>query len=144
MHMCIDNVTIIGSDKGLAPTRQQAIIWTNAGILLIGTSGTNFNEIFSEILTFPFKKIDLNVSSVKWQPFCFCLGVLIKMPVSLFLKNKSMFYLVFEYMVYFPDPDIKKKVSCIVDFSTHQGQISNIDWAWSLPMREIEKKLRSV
>ena len=40
-------------------TRRQAIIWTNAGILLIGTLGTNFGEILSEIHTFSFKKIRL-------------------------------------------------------------------------------------
>ena len=36
---------IIGSDNGLSPGRRQAIIWTNAGILLIGPLGTNFIEI---------------------------------------------------------------------------------------------------
>ena len=36
MHICIGNLTIIGSDNGLSPGRRQAIIWTNAGILLIG------------------------------------------------------------------------------------------------------------
>ena len=36
---------IIGSDNGLSPNRHQAITWTNAGILLIGPLGTNFNEI---------------------------------------------------------------------------------------------------
>ena len=30
------NKAIIGSDNGLSPDRHQAIIWTNAGILLIG------------------------------------------------------------------------------------------------------------
>ena len=34
MHVCISNLTIIGSDNGLSPGRRQAIIWTNAGILL--------------------------------------------------------------------------------------------------------------
>ena len=34
-----------GSDNGLSPGRRQAIIWTNAGILLIGPLGTNINEI---------------------------------------------------------------------------------------------------
>ena len=42
-------LTITGSDKGLSPGRRQAIIWTNAGILLIGTLGTNFNETLIEI-----------------------------------------------------------------------------------------------
>ena len=33
---CHYELTIIGSDNGLSPGRCQAIIWTNAGILLIG------------------------------------------------------------------------------------------------------------
>ena len=44
-HICNGNLTIIGSDNGLSPDRRQAIIWTNAGILLIGPLGTNFSEI---------------------------------------------------------------------------------------------------
>ena len=55
-HICISKVTIIASDNGLSPCRHQAIIWTNAGLLLIGPLGTNFNEILVEILTFPLKK----------------------------------------------------------------------------------------
>ena len=69
MHICISKVTIIGSDNGLSPGRRQAIIWTNAGILLIGPLGPNFSEILIEILTFSFKKMRFKVSSVKWQPF---------------------------------------------------------------------------
>ena len=48
-HKCVGNLTIIGSDNGLSPGRRQAIIWTNAGILLIGPLGTNFSEILIEI-----------------------------------------------------------------------------------------------
>ena len=36
----------MGSDNGLSPDRRQVIIWTNAGILLIGPLGTNFSEMF--------------------------------------------------------------------------------------------------
>ena len=36
MHICIGKLSIIGSDNGLLPRRHQAIIWTNAEILLIG------------------------------------------------------------------------------------------------------------
>ena len=32
-----------------SPGRRQAILWINAGILLIGPLGTNFNEILMEI-----------------------------------------------------------------------------------------------
>ena len=34
-HICVDKLAIIGSDIGLLPGQNQAIIWTNAGILLI-------------------------------------------------------------------------------------------------------------
>ena len=32
MHICICNLTIIGSENGLSPGGRQAIIWTNDGI----------------------------------------------------------------------------------------------------------------
>ena len=47
----------------------QAIIWTNAGILLFGQLGTKFNEISIEIHIFLFKKIHFKMSSAKWGPF---------------------------------------------------------------------------
>ena len=68
-HICVSKQTIISSDNGLLPGRRQAIIWNNAGILLIGTLG-NFSEILSKIHTSSFKKIHLKISSVKWRPFC--------------------------------------------------------------------------
>ena len=39
-HKCVNKLDIIGSDNGLSPVRRQAIIWTNAGLLLIGTLRT--------------------------------------------------------------------------------------------------------
>ena len=75
-RICVSNLTIIGSDYGLSPDRRQAIIWTNAGILLIGPMGTNFSEILIEIYTFPFTKMHLKMSSGKWPPFCLDLNVL--------------------------------------------------------------------
>ena len=60
-HTCVDQITIIVSDNGLSPDRRQAIIWTNAGLLLIGPLGTNISEILIEILTFSFKKMRLKV-----------------------------------------------------------------------------------
>ena len=47
----------------------KAIIWTNAGILLIGTSITNFREYLNEIHTFSLKKMHLKMSRQ------FCLGL---------------------------------------------------------------------
>ena len=75
-HICVSKLTIIDSDNGLSPDRRQAIIWTNAGILLIRPLGTNFNEILIEIPTFLFTKMRLKVSSAKRQPFCLGLNVL--------------------------------------------------------------------
>ena len=56
--------------------RRQAIIWTNAGILLTGPLGTNFNDILIWIQTFSFKRMHLKVSYAKWRPFCLGLNVL--------------------------------------------------------------------
>ena len=75
-HICVSKLTIIGSDTGLSPDQRQAIIWNNAGLLLIGRLGTNFREILIEILTFSFKKMRLKVSSAKRRPFCLGLNEL--------------------------------------------------------------------
>ena len=75
-HICVGNLTTIGSDNGLSPGRHQAIIWNNAELLLIGPWGTNFSEILIEIPTFSFKKMRLKVSTAKWRPFCLGLIVL--------------------------------------------------------------------
>ena len=69
-HICVGKLTIIDSDNGLSPDRRQAIICTNAGILVIGPLGTNFSEIWIEIHAFSLRKIYLKMSSGKWRPFC--------------------------------------------------------------------------
>ena len=75
-HMCVGKLTTIGSENGLSPGRRQAIIWTNAGILIIGPLGTNFSEILIGIQTFSFRKMHLKISSAKWRPFCLGLNEL--------------------------------------------------------------------
>ena len=75
-HICVNKLTIIGSDNGLSPDRRQAIIWTNDGLLLIGPLGTDFSGILIEILTFSSKKMRLKVSSAKRRTFCLGLNVL--------------------------------------------------------------------
>ena len=75
-HICVGKLTIIGSDNGLSPERRQAIVWTNAGILLIGPLATNFKEILIEIQTFSLKKIRLKMSSAKCCSFRLGLNVL--------------------------------------------------------------------
>ena len=82
MHICIGKLTTIASDNGLSPGRRQAIIWTDAGILSIGSLGTNFNEILSEIHKFSFKKMYFKISSAKWRPFCLGLNVLTHWPLG--------------------------------------------------------------
>ena len=74
--ICVSKLTVIGSDNGLSPHRRQAIIWTNAGLLLIGPSGMKFSEILIEIVRVSFKKMRLKGSSAKWRPFCLGLNVL--------------------------------------------------------------------
>ena len=64
-HICVINLSIIGSDNGLSHGRRQASIWTSAGLLLIGLLGTNFSEILIEIYIFSFKKLHLKMSSGK-------------------------------------------------------------------------------
>ena len=75
--MCVSKLTIIASDNGLSPGRHQAIIWTNAGILLIRTLGRNFSEILGKIHSFSGKKMHLNMSSAKGCLFSLCLNELI-------------------------------------------------------------------
>ena len=75
-HICVSKLTIIGSDNGLSTERCQAIIWTNAGILLIWPLGTKFSEISIDINTFSLKKIHFKMSSGKCRPFCLGLNVL--------------------------------------------------------------------
>ena len=86
-HICISRLTTIGSDNGLSPDRRQAIIWTNAGILLVGPLGINFSENFIKNHTFSFTKMHLKMSSRKWPPFCLGLNVLTHCDVRHFGKD---------------------------------------------------------
>ena len=70
-HICIDELWQHCSDNGLSPGRRQTIIWTNAGLLSIGTI---FNEIVVEI----YIKMSMKISSWKWRPSCLGLNVLTK------------------------------------------------------------------
>ena len=70
--------------------RHQAIIWTNAEILLIGPLETNLSEILIEIYTFSFNKMPLQMSSEKWLPFCLCLDVLSYCDFTTSLVQKEM------------------------------------------------------
>ena len=74
-HICVGKLTTIGSDNGLSPGRRQAVIWTSAGILLIGFLGTNFSEISIGIQPFSFKKMHFEnvvyeMASIWSRPQC--------------------------------------------------------------------------
>ena len=100
-HICVGNLTIIGSDNGLSPGRRQAIIRTNAGILLIGPLGTNFNENLIGIHSFSFKKMHLKMSSGKWRPFCLGLKVLtslISPHLSSHLTSPDLIYITMPHL----------------------------------------------
>ena len=74
-HKYVSKLNIIGSDNGLSPGWRQAIIFTNAGILLIQNAGTNFREILSEIHTFSlrenaFENIVYEIAAIFSRPRC--------------------------------------------------------------------------
>ena len=73
-HICISRLTIIGSGSGLSPERHQAIIWMNAGILLIGPWATKLTEILIEIQIFLLEKciefVVWEVASILYRPQC--------------------------------------------------------------------------
>ena len=62
-HICVRNLTIIGSGNGLSAGRRQAIIRTNAVLLLIGPLETYFSESWIKIQQFSLKKIHSKMSS---------------------------------------------------------------------------------
>ena len=55
-HLRIGKLITMGWDNGLTPGRHQAIVSTNAGMLLTEPLGTNFSEILSEIHAFHSRK----------------------------------------------------------------------------------------
>ena len=94
-HICVSKQTIFGSDSGLSPGRRQAIIQTNAGLLLICPYGIIFNEISIENHTFIFiqKYIIIQenlMSSAKWRPFCFGLSVLTVLQFMSFCEEATV------------------------------------------------------
>ena len=76
MHICVNKLSFIDSDNGLSPSRNQAVNWTNARILLIWHLGIHFSKMLIKIHAFLFKKMHFKTSSAKWWPFCFTLDVL--------------------------------------------------------------------
>ena len=73
IYICVDNLTINGSDNGLSPGQRQAIIWSNAGTRLIGPFGTNFSTILIQLFV-----QEIAFENVVWKcrPICFSLNML--------------------------------------------------------------------
>ena len=74
-HICVGKLSIIVSDNGLSPGRRQAIIWTNAGIVLIGALGTNVSENFDWNLYIfieenAFENVVCEMASILSRPQC--------------------------------------------------------------------------
>ena len=78
LNSCVSKLNTNVSDNYLSPSRRQALVWTNAGILLIRTLEAHFSEILSKINTFSLKKMHLKVPTAKWRPFCLGLNVLMQ------------------------------------------------------------------
>ena len=68
------SVTIIGSDNDFAPTKRQAIIWTNTGLSLTGPLGKYFNEIYKIrpifIVENPFENVIWKMLAILSRPQC--------------------------------------------------------------------------
>ena len=100
-QICVSKLTIIDSDNGLSPGRRQAIIRTNAGILLNRPLGTNFSEILCETHAFSFKKMHLKMSSAKWCLFRLGLNVLIVLLIINIWYYNFCFSMVLMVSIYF-------------------------------------------
>ena len=55
-HICISNLTIMDSNNVFSFGRRRTIVWTNAGLLVIGPLGINYSEILIKFHMFSFKK----------------------------------------------------------------------------------------
>ena len=91
-HICVIELTIVGSDNVFPTGQRHAIVWTKAGIILIGPLETNFSEIVIEIYPFSVKKMLLNISG-KRRPFCLGLKVLSQQRSDVAPSQQQQWYL---------------------------------------------------
>ena len=131
-HICVGKTTIIGSDNGLSPYRHQAIIWTNAGILLSELLGSNFSEILIEIHTFSFTKMHLKMSSGKWRTFCLGLNVL-KCAILQSIWGICIFSISWEIALWWMtlDPISEKSILVQVMAWCHKTTSQYLNQCWS-------------
>ena len=75
-HICVGNLAVMGSVNGLSSGRRQAIVCTNAAILLILPLATNFTKLFSNFKYFYQRKCiwkcrpEKNVGHFVAAPMC--------------------------------------------------------------------------
>ena len=69
-HICVSKLTVVGSDNGLPPGRRQAIVWTNAEILLIGPSGTCFRNLNRNSYVFIQENAFCKMAAICFWPQC--------------------------------------------------------------------------
>ena len=73
-HMFVSKLTITGPYKGFPPGRCQAIIWTRAGIMLIGPLGTIRWNLTQNWYIFiqgnAFKNVDRKLAVIWPRPHC--------------------------------------------------------------------------
>ena len=125
-HICVSKLTIIALDNGLSPGRRQAIIWINAGILLIWPLETNFSEILFKIHTFSIKNMLLKMSFGKWRSFCLGLDVLIVcLPYETAGTSEAGYTKMFSYLC---STGIYYKRHCSIPFMLNE--------IWSLERRK--------
>ena len=89
-HICVSKLNIIVSDNGLLPGCCQAIIWTNAGIFLIGPLGTDLSDILVKIYIFSFKIMHLKMSPGNWWLNTGKSGSNFKKPISNFVLLSTL------------------------------------------------------
>ena len=111
-HIPKCKLSIIGSNNGLLPERRQAIIWTNAKILLIGPSGTNFSEILIRIHTFSFKKMHLKMLSIWSQPQCVNYRNTQGFPLSFLFENHINFPYTSQPRISDYEPELMNRPLC--------------------------------
>ena len=127
-HIGVRKLTIIVSVNGLSPDRRQAIIWTNAGILLIGSFGTTIREISIDIPTFSLKNMCLKVSSAKRRSFCLGLNVLLSYHMCIryfwLLRYKLPVIQKINYPSDDEGPTVPKVFESLADHLTHWGRVT--------------------
>ena len=132
-YICVRKPEHYTSNDGLSSDRRYAIIWTNDGMLLIGSSGTLRSEIWVQIQSMLHEQMNCEMSSAKWRPlFPFSVCWWPYHNVNLQLPNHV------QAEPHSRDTFLRRYQLCISNYTLHivsenNKSISNIQW-WSLGM----------